>query len=55
MTRLQIETRIRVLRDELETRYKYGTVKLAHEGKPIPTEDLQNELYSLIYKKSKFE
>lgn len=56
MTRLDIQIRIKALREELEYRHKTGMVKLAKEdGTPISTETLQNELYSLIYKLSKFE
>jgi len=56
MTRLETQTRIKALREELETRHKYGTVKMAAEtGEPIPTETLQNELYALIYRLSKME
>lgn len=56
MTRSDMQTRISALREELEHRYKYGTVKLANsDGTPIPVESLQNELYSLIYKMSKRE
>jgi hypothetical protein len=54
MTRTEIQARIKSLRDELETRHKYGTVKIANEdGTPVPVATLQNELYSLIYKLSK--
>ena len=54
MTRSEIQTRISALREELETRHKYGTVKIANaDGTPITTEALQNEMYSLIYKLSK--
>lgn len=54
MTRSEIQSRIRILRDELENRYKYGTVKLAKEdGAPISSQILQEEMYSLIYKMSK--
>ncbi len=54
MTRTEIQAKIRELRSELENRHKYGTVKLANsDGTPISTEELQNELYSLIYKASK--
>jgi hypothetical protein len=54
MTRTQTQTRIREIREELENRYKRGTVKLANEdGTPIAAEVLQNELYSLVYKLSK--
>lgn len=56
MTRSEIQARIRVLKDELETRHKHGTVKLATaDGKPIPVDVLQKELYSLIYKMSKID
>jgi len=56
MTRLEIQARVRVIREELENRHKTGMTKLAAEdGTPISTESLQNEMYSLIYKLSKFE
>ncbi len=54
MTRTFIQNRIRQLRDELENRYKYGTIKLANiKGEPIPSIQLQNEMYKLIYKLSR--
>lgn len=54
MSRTEMQNKIKKLRDELENRYKYGTVKLAEKnGEPIPTVNLQNELYSLIYKLSR--
>ena len=54
MTRLEMQTRVNALREDLETRHKYGTIKLANaDGTPVPTEKLQNEMYSLIYKLSK--
>ena len=56
MTRIDILTRIRLLREELETRHKFGTVKIANaDGTPVKTEELQKELYSLVYKLSKIE
>jgi len=56
MTRSEIQARVTALREELETRHKYGTIKMAaSDGTPISTEKLQNELYSLIYKLSKRE
>ena len=56
MTRAEIQSRIRVLREELENRHKHGTIKLAEKsGEPIPVETLQKELYSLIYKSSKLD
>jgi len=56
MTRLDLQVRIKALREELENRYKYGTVKMAAtDGSPVPTAKLQVELYSLIYKMSKFD
>lgn len=56
MTRTSIQNRIRQLRDELENRYKYGTIKLANDkGDLIPTIKLQNEMYKLIYKLSRME
>jgi hypothetical protein len=55
-TRADIQSRIRIIRDELETRHKYGTVKIANtDGTPVSVEKLQKELYSLIYKLSKLE
>ena len=56
MTRTEMQTRIRALREELDNRHKYGTVKIADsKGTPITVEKLQNEMYSLIYKLSKME
>lgn len=56
MTRTEMQARVTALRDELENRYKYGTIKMAStDGTPISTEKLQNELYSLIYRLSKRE
>jgi len=56
MTRLEIQTRIKAIREELENRLKYSTVKMAAaDGSPIPAEKLQDELYSLIYKMSKLD
>lgn len=56
MTRTETQARIRVLREELEARHKHGTVKIADSnGTPVPTKDLQTELYSLIYKLSKLD
>jgi hypothetical protein len=56
MTLTEIQSRIKLLRAELEHRHNYGTVKMASaDGKPIPTIDLQNELYSLIYKLSRMD
>jgi hypothetical protein len=56
MTRSEVQFKIRALREELENRYKTGTVKMASaDGVAIPTEDLQNQMFSLIYKLSKME
>jgi hypothetical protein len=45
--------RIKDLRDELEARCKTGMVKMASAvGRPIPTKQLQDEMFSLIYRKS---
>jgi hypothetical protein len=56
MTRLDIQTRIKTIRDELENRHKTGMVKMAKaDGTPISTEDLQNEMFALTYRLSKFE
>lgn len=56
MTRLELQTQIRALREELENRYKTGTVKLASEGgTPVPTKELQDQMFSFIYRLSKME
>ena len=57
MTKSEMQSRIRILKNELNTRHKYGIVKMAFhpDGKPIKVEELQNELFSLIYKESKME
>jgi len=52
-TRADIQNRIRIIRDELEARHKYGTIKIANtDGTPVSVEKLQKELYALIYKLS---
>jgi len=49
MTRTEMQTRVNALREELENRHRHGTVKMASsDGKPISTEKLQSEMYSLI-------
>lgn len=56
MTRLEIQTRVKTIRDELENRHKTGMTKMAKaDGTPISTEDLQNEMFALIYRLSKIE
>lgn len=56
MTRLDMQVRVRAIKEELENRHKTGMVKMASEdGTPVSTENLQNEMFSLIYKLSKFE
>lgn len=56
MIKFEIQIRIKALREELENRHKYGTIKMAAiDGSPISSLKLQNELYSLIYRLSKFE
>jgi hypothetical protein len=57
MTKTEMQARIRILKDELNTRHKYGIVKMAFHpnGKPIKVEELQEELFSLIYRESKME
>ncbi len=56
MTKLEMQARIKVLKEELEARHKYGIVKIAAEdGTPVPVEKLQNELFNLIYRLSKFD
>ena len=54
MSRLEMQTRVRAIREELEIRTKTGMTKMADgDGSPIPTETLQNEMFSLIYRLSK--
>jgi hypothetical protein len=54
MTISEVQIKINALREELETRHKHGIFKIAKaDGQPVPVKDLQNELYSLLYKKSK--
>jgi len=56
MTRAEIQSKIRVIRYELENRTKYGTVKLAFADGTIPTiVQLQNEMYSLVCRLSRIE
>lgn len=56
MTKTEMQSRIRVLREELENRHRFGVTKLAQKNsEPISVEALQSELYSLIYKVSKIE
>jgi hypothetical protein len=55
MTRLELQSQIKALREELETRHKTGVVKTGADGKSISAEKLQAEMYSLIYKLSKME
>jgi hypothetical protein len=57
MTRLDIQLRVKALREELETRHKQGTVKTAanFDGESASTKELQNELFSLLYRLSKME
>ena len=55
MTRLDMQTRIKAIREELENRHKYGTVKTSADGIIVYAEKLQQEMYSLIYKMSKLD
>lgn len=56
MTRSEMRSRVVAIRNELEFRHKHGIVKMSKkDGTPILAKDLQNELYSLIYKLSKFD
>lgn len=56
LSRAEMTERVRVIREELENRVKTGITKIAFEdGRPVPTLDLQNELFSLIYRLSKLE
>ena len=53
---LDLETKIREIRAELENRYKTGQVKMIQAADGTLSfakiEDLQNELFELIYKLS---
>lgn len=54
MTELELRTQIKDLKAELNNRYKHSIVKIADaNGVPIPTKELQDKLFSLIYKLSK--
>lgn len=54
MTELELRTKIRTIKAELDARYKTGLVKIAAaDGTPVPTSVLQSELFSLNYKLSK--
>lgn len=54
MNLLNIQLRIKAIQEELENRYKNNIIKMADDtGTPISTENLQSELYKLIYQKSK--
>lgn len=56
INRSEMQSRVRELREELENRTKYGTVKMASsDGTPIDSEALQDEMYSLIYRISKID
>lgn len=56
MTKSEIQIKINVIREELEARHKYGTIKMAAaDGTPVSTELLQNEMFRLIYKISKLD
>lgn len=56
LTRSDMQTRIREIRSELENRHKTGLVKMAKaDGTPISTVDLQNEMFALTYRLSKFD
>ena len=56
MNPLEMQMRVKAIRDELENRHKTGISKMAAaDGNPVSTEALQNELFSLIYRLSKVE
>ena len=56
MSALEMQMRVKAIRDELENRHKTGLSKMAAaDGTPVSTEDLQNEMFSLIYRLSKLE
>lgn len=49
----EIRERIRTIISELESRHKFGVVKISKDdGSPIPTKDLQEEMYKLSYRLS---
>lgn len=54
MNELQLRSEIAKLRAELDNRFKFGTTKIANaDGTPVPTEQLQNRMFGLIYKLSR--
>ena len=56
MTPLEMQIRVKAIREELEGRHKTGIAKMATaDGTAVSTEDLQNEMFSLIYRLSKVE
>jgi len=56
MSPLEMQMRVKAIRDELESRHKTGIAKMAStDGTLVPTENLQNEMFSLIYRLSKLE
>jgi hypothetical protein len=56
MSALEMQMRVKAIRDELENRHKTGMSKMAaQDGTPISTESLQNEMFSLIYRLSQLE
>ena len=56
MSVFEMQMRVKAIRDELENRHKTGISKMAaSDGKPVSTEDLQSEMFSLIYRLSKIE
>lgn len=56
MTRLELQIKIQALRQELENRYKTGVVKMAAaDGTPLPTKELQEEMFRLIYRLNKID
>ena len=56
MSPLEMQMRVKAIRDELENRHKTGLAKMAAtDGTLVPTETLQNEMFSLIYRLSKLD
>jgi hypothetical protein len=56
MSALEMQMRVKAIREELEARHKTGISKMAAaDGNPVSTEALQNEMFSLIYRLSQLE
>ena len=48
-----LKQEIKLIQEELESRYKTGKIKTATDGTYISTKDLQEKMYKLAYELSK--